>query len=109
MGRTPHRAIALQGIWASVLAFTGSYRVLFTRVIYTEWIFSGLMALGLVVLRRRGSGSYWTPWYPFVPVANEVSRQPIESLTRLGLVLAGLPVYFGWVRQSFISDGAVRG
>ncbi len=50
---TPHRAIVMQGVWSCVLVVTGSYRVLFTRVIYTEWIFFGLMALGLIVLRRR--------------------------------------------------------
>jgi len=50
---TPHRAIVMQGAWSCVLVATGSYRVLFTRVIYTEWIFFGLMALGLIVLRRR--------------------------------------------------------
>jgi APA family basic amino acid/polyamine antiporter len=50
---TPHRAIVLQAIWSSVLVATGSYRVLFTRVIYTEWIFFGLMAIGLLILRRR--------------------------------------------------------
>ena len=53
--QTPHRAIVLQGIWSCVLVATGSYRVLFTRVIYTEWIFFGLMALGLIVFRRRDS------------------------------------------------------
>ena len=50
---TPHRAIVLQAIWSSVLVATGTYRALFTRVIYTEWIFFGLMALGLLILRRR--------------------------------------------------------
>jgi len=52
--RTPHFAILLQCIWASILVFTGSYRVLFTRVIYTEWIFFGLMALAIFIFRRRG-------------------------------------------------------
>jgi APA family basic amino acid/polyamine antiporter len=50
---TPHRAIVMQGVWSCVLVATGTYRALFTRVIYTEWIFFGLMALGLIVLRRR--------------------------------------------------------
>jgi len=44
--RTPHRAIVLQGIWASVLVGTGTYRELFSRVIFTEWIFFALMAAG---------------------------------------------------------------
>ena len=44
--RTPHRAILLQGVWAIVLVSTGTYRALFTRVVYTEWIFFALMASG---------------------------------------------------------------
>ena len=40
----------LQGLWAAVLVLTGTYRELFTRVIYTEWIFFGLLAH-----RRRGA------------------------------------------------------
>ena len=44
--QTPHRAIVLQAIWSSVLVATGTFRQLFTRVIYTEWIFFGLMAVG---------------------------------------------------------------
>ncbi len=51
--RTPSRAIVAQAIWASVLAATGAYRELFTRVIYTEWLFFALMACGVFVLRRR--------------------------------------------------------
>ena len=53
--RTPHLAIVLQGVWASVLVFTGSYEQLFSRVIYVEWIFFGMMAWGLFLLRRRPS------------------------------------------------------
>ena len=51
--RTPHRAIVAQAIWSAILVSTGTYRALFTRVIYTEWIFFGLMAIGLFALRRR--------------------------------------------------------
>jgi APA family basic amino acid/polyamine antiporter len=108
--RTPHRAIAVQALWSSVLVLTGTYRALFTRVIYTEWIFFGLMALGLIVVRRRrgGPGAYSMPGYPFVPVvfalsafaivANQVMRSPVDSAMGLGLVVAGLPVYALWTR-----------
>ena len=51
--RTPYVAIVAQAIWSSVLVMTGSYRALFTRVIYTEWIFFALLALGVVIMRRR--------------------------------------------------------
>jgi APA family basic amino acid/polyamine antiporter len=102
---TPHHAIALQAIWASVLVITGTYRDLFTRVIYTEWIFFGLMAAGIFVLRRRrGYAPTYRAWgYPLLPalfiastvliVGNQLMADPLESATGLLIVLAGLPVY----------------
>ncbi len=51
--KTPHVAIALQGVWSAALVLTGTYRALFTRVVYTEWIFFALMAASLFFLRRR--------------------------------------------------------
>ncbi len=35
----------------------------------------------------------------FAIVANQVASEPLESLTGLGLVLVGLPVYFMWARR----------
>ena len=108
--RTPHRAIVVQALWSSILVATGSYRVLFTRVVYTEWIFFGLLAASLFMLRKR---SDYTPayrlWgYPFLPlvfvlssaaiVANQIWTQPRESATGLLLVLAGLPAYYLWAK-----------
>ena len=51
--QSPHRSIVFQAIWASVLVWTGTYRQLFSRVIFTEWIFFALMAGGIFILRRR--------------------------------------------------------
>jgi APA family basic amino acid/polyamine antiporter len=107
--RTPHRAIVLQAAVAVALVSTGTYRVLFTRVIYTEWIFFGLMAVGLVALRRRGVRPAYRAWgYPLLPllfaaacgaiVVNQVLRDPAESAFGLGLVALGLPVYYAWTR-----------
>jgi APA family basic amino acid/polyamine antiporter len=113
--QTPHRAIVLQGIWASVLVATGSYRALFTRVIYTEWIFFGLMVAGLFVLRRRANYSpkYRVLGFPILPaifilaalfvVANQIISQPRESITGLGVVALGLPVYYFWARRRSMS------
>jgi APA family basic amino acid/polyamine antiporter len=104
--RTPHRAIVLQAIWASILVATGTYRALFTRVIYTEWIFFGLMAAALFVLRRRPrySPAYRTWGYPVVPIVfivssaviviNQILSDPRESAIGLALVAAGIPVYY---------------
>ena len=103
---TPHHAIALQAVWACVLVGTGTYRALFTRVVYTEWIFFGLMAAGVFILRRRaGYAPAYRAWgYPVLPlvfivstaviVFNQLAADPVESATGLLIVLAGLPVYY---------------
>ena len=67
--RTPHRAIVLQAVWASVLVLTGSYPTLFGRVIYMEWFFFALMTAGVFVLRRRpGYQPAYRMWgYPLTP------------------------------------------
>ncbi len=109
--RTPHRSILAQAVWSSVLVATGTYRVLFTRVIYTEWIFFGVMAAGLFILRRRsGLVRDYSVWgYPIVPaifiisafaiVINQILSNVVESMVGLLLVLIGLPVYHLWVKK----------
>lgn len=112
---TPHRALIVQAVWSSVLVATGTYRQLFTRVIYTEWIFFALMAAALFVLRRRADYApayriFGHPWVPLVfiaaaivIVAHQIASAPLESATGLLIVAAGLPVYFVWTRR----EGAV--
>jgi APA family basic amino acid/polyamine antiporter len=109
--QTPARAIVLQAVWSSVLAWTGTYRALFTRVIYTEWIFFALLGVGILLLRRRPG--YHPAWpMPLVPVApltfavaaaaivvNQIAADPVESAIGLGLVVSGLPVYWLWSRK----------
>lgn len=108
--RTPHRAIIIQALWSSILVVTGTYRGLFTRVVYTEWMFFGLMTIGLFILRKRPATirdySIWG--YPIVPalfiissfaiVINQVISDPIESVFGLSLVIIGLPVYYIWTK-----------
>ena len=106
--KTPHRAIAIQAIWASILVGTDTYEALFTRVVYTEWIFFALMAAGLFLLRRRTDYSPpFSVWgYPVIPaifiissaviVINQFISDPAESFFGLLLVIIGLPIYFFW-------------
>jgi basic amino acid/polyamine antiporter, APA family len=107
---TPHTAIVAQALWSSVLVLTGSYRALFTRVVYTEWIFFGALALGVMRLRRsRGYAPAFRAWgFPVAPllfaatcagiVVNQVVSDPRESIIGLTMVAAGLPVYYFWTR-----------
>jgi APA family basic amino acid/polyamine antiporter len=116
--RTPHRAIVLQAVWSSVLVVTGSYRVLFTRVVYTEWLFFALMALGLMVLKRRrrlvrAGTALSTTVLPLLfamasltIVANQVVADPVESVLGMSLVFVGLPVYFLWTRHGTAKEKA---
>ncbi|HYV98557.1 MAG TPA: amino acid permease [Gemmatimonadaceae bacterium] len=109
--RTPSRAVVLQGIWAAVLIATNSYRTLFTRVVYTEWIFFAMLAGALYFLRRRAG---YAPAYRFpgfrvwcaifvassaTIVITEIVTKPQETGTGLLLVLSGLPVYYFWSRK----------
>jgi APA family basic amino acid/polyamine antiporter len=109
--QTPHLAIAAQGIWSCVLVVTNSYRELFTRVVYTEWLFFSLLAAGLFVLRQRGGfqSRLLARGYTVVAVLfilaslgivwNQVRANPRGSALGLGLILLGLPVYFVWSHQ----------
>jgi APA family basic amino acid/polyamine antiporter len=121
--RTPHRAILLQAAWSSILVLTGTYRALFTRVVYTEWIFFALLAVGLMAARRRAHNRagetrtptpvymprYRVPGYPVVPVVfalvssgvvmNQLAADLSEALTGLAIVLAGLPFYWAGARR----------
>jgi APA family basic amino acid/polyamine antiporter len=109
---TPHRAILIQALWSCVLVETGTYRDLFTRVIYTEWLFFALMTAGLLRLRRRpGHTPVYRAWgYPWVQLSFiaaailvaviQILADPRKAADGLLLVVLGLPVYYFWVRAN---------
>jgi APA family basic amino acid/polyamine antiporter len=88
---------------------TDTYRGLFTRVVYTEWIFFGLLAVGVMLLRRRPGylPPFRMPWAPVLPlifavscvalVVNQVISDPLNSFIGLAAVALGLPVYYFWL------------
>jgi APA family basic amino acid/polyamine antiporter len=108
---TPAAALVLQGVWAMVLAVSGTYEQLYTYVIFAAWIFYSASTAAVIVLRRQQpqlARPYRVWGYPVVPVAfsvaaiaivlNTLFRIPRESLIGLALVLSGIPVYFIWRR-----------
>lgn len=108
--QTPDRAILAQAVWSSVLVMTGSYRALFMRVIYTDWIFFAMLALGVVILRRRpGYAPAWrmalVPAAPMVfivvslmIVVNQIRVDVSSAAMGLGIVATGFPAYYLWGR-----------
>jgi APA family basic amino acid/polyamine antiporter len=103
---TPHYSIFLQSLWASALLLSNSYGRLLQYVTFGDWIFFGLTALSLLVLRKKMPGlerPYKTWGYPFVPwtfliisaavVVNVFASSPLRSCVGSAIILGGLPLY----------------
>jgi basic amino acid/polyamine antiporter, APA family len=103
----PVRAIGLAALWACVLAVSGSFDQLTDFVIFAAWIFYGLTAGSVFLLRRKMPNvlrPYRTLGYPVVPlifvlfalwlVINTLQTSPVESGIGLVLIVLGLPLYF---------------
>jgi basic amino acid/polyamine antiporter, APA family len=111
--RTPVVCLLVQGVWATVQAFSGSYAQLYTYVVFTVFVFHALTGLALFRLRRTRPDAErpYRAWgYPVVPavfvlsslalVANTLWEKPVESLGGLVLVATGVPVYLWWRRRA---------
>ena len=61
----------LHGVWASLLALSGSFDTLTDYVVFGSWIFYGMAASAVFVLRRQWPDAerpYKTWGYPVVPI-----------------------------------------
>jgi APA family basic amino acid/polyamine antiporter len=106
--RAPVVAIALQGVWAIVIALSGTYAQVVNYVVAMDCIFFGLTAACLFVLRRRerAPASFRVPGHPWTTllfiaaqwaiVLSTFGHDPVRSCIGLGIALVGLPVYFLW-------------
>lgn len=112
----PMVAIVLQGLLATIIALSGRYEQILNYVVSVDFIFFGLTAVALLVLRRRAARSgeaapaFRAPWHPWTTlafvaaawlvVASAVAKYPENTLVGLGILLAGVPVYFLWRRRA---------
>jgi APA family basic amino acid/polyamine antiporter len=108
----PVVAIVLQGLATIVIACSGTYGEILNFAITVDFIFFGVTAAALFVLRRRqvGSGSaiYRVPGHPFTTilfvlscagiVGSAIVASPANSAIALCIMLAALPVYYYWSR-----------
>jgi len=107
--RTPVAAIAAQAAIAGILALSGSYETLYTKAIYSEWVFYALVTASVFVLRRKEPQlirPYKTWGYPVVPavfvvlaallLTNAFIFQRSDALWCLALIASGIPAYFLW-------------
>src|SRR6266699_3093878 len=109
--KTPAVALVVQAVWTGLLCLSGTYTQLLNFVIFAALVFYGLTAVGLFALRAKRPAAdrpVRTPGYPWLPALYVIATGVIavdllvQDATRtysflgLGLVLLGVPVYFGW-------------
>lgn len=122
--RVPVIAIVLQGAIAILIAQWGRYDQILNYVVSSDFIFFGLSATCIWIFRRREKLALANqtlpaedakiPGHPFTTlffvaicwlvVLNCVYKYPENTLIGLGILLAGVPVYFLWKRR----DAAVE-
>jgi len=103
---TPVRAIAIQGVMASLLVALGAFDQIVAYFIFVAVLFIGLTVSTVFVFRRRERGAVpavRTPGYPFTPLAFLgmvvlllglfLMRSPRQALLGCAVVLLGIPVY----------------
>lgn len=111
--RTPANAIMLVGAWASILALAGSYSEILGFVAFVIHFFICLAVLAVIILRIREPDlvrPYKVWGYPWTPVLflvvsagyliNLIVTKPLSVLIGVAIVLAGLPFYRYWKRQT---------
>ena len=123
---TPASALIVQGLWAVILLFSGTFDQITDMLIFVIWIFYAAGAWGVVLLRMREPNlprPYRVPGYPVVPVVfvlfaiaylaltihNDIASyraaltagEPALINSALGffLVLIGTPIYLLYRRR----------
>jgi len=110
--RAPVVAIVLQGVAATIIACSGTYGEILNFEVTVDFIFFGMTAASLFILRRRRIGSdtaiYRAPGHPFTTilfvlscagiVGSAIVASPGNSAIAPCIMLAALPVYYYWSR-----------
>jgi len=115
--RVPVAALAFQGIWACLLALSGSFDTLTDYVIFGSWIFYALVTSSIFVFRRKfpdAERPYKAWGYPVVPVlfilvagwllVSTFVSNPSKSMVGIVLIALGLPVYYWLTRNQEVSN-----
>lgn len=68
--KTPSKALIIQGVWSSILVFSGTFDTLTDMLIFVSWIFYAMGAIGVFVLRKKMPDHprpYRVWCYPYIP------------------------------------------
>lgn len=99
-------ALSIVAVW-----LLGDFQSLAEGFVFTMWIFYALGAAALIVLRRKDptrERPFRCPGYPFVPLVFllaavtmtglSIAQDPVHNLAWLGVLLAGVPMFYLWRR-----------
>lgn len=111
-GKLNNKAVPANGLWlqcivASILCLSGSYGDLLTMISFVVVLFYVLTIIGIFILRKKMPDvvrPYKAIGYPFLPLVyimlalsfcvGLVWTSPTYSLWGLGIVMAGIPLYY---------------
>lgn len=109
---TPAISIIAQGLWSCGLVFTGTFEQLTTYVVFASWLFYAMACAAVFVLRKkepeteRPYRTWGFPWTPTVfivfaafLIGNAIMEDLRSSLIGVGIIVAGLPLYWYWNRH----------
>jgi APA family basic amino acid/polyamine antiporter len=111
--RVPVGALIVQGIWACLLAISGSFDTLTDYVIFGSWLFYALVTASVFVFRKKfpdAERPYKAFGYPVVPIlfllvagwllVNTMWTNPFQAFAGIFLIALGLPVYYYLTKNS---------
>jgi len=122
--RTPMWALLFQACWSILLLLSGTFGQLLNYVVFGDWILFALIVGTLFVYRRRDAAtegepdSYRMIGYPVLPVVfilaslfvvvstvySTIQTNPENAVFGAGLILLGIPVYYGFKRRGRADD-----
>jgi len=110
--RTPYVTLIALGVWSALLTLSGSYDQIASYVIFGSWMFYGLTALSVIVLRRKipDAPRPYRAWgYPYATLLfvvaagwiliNTLVEDPRDAVVGIVLLLLSLPFYFYWRKR----------
>lgn len=110
--KTPSIALLIQGIWSTLLVWSGTFDQLTDMLIFSSFIFYGATAVAVLIMRKKAPNEprfYKVIGYPFTPIlfcmfcllliTVTLQNQPQEALSGVALIATGIPFYFYWKRK----------